>query len=84
MMVNTEKPVDSVSDDLHLRDAKLMGLNHALMKTVTIVQADVGRIFVVSADQETGRIMQREEFLQIPVDQIHSWTQIGEFDVNQG
>ncbi len=82
MVKNTENPVESVSD-LHRRDAKRMGLNHSLMKTTMIVQADVGKIFVVSADEVTGRIMSHAEFLQIPVDQIHSWVQIGEFDVNR-
>ena len=63
------------------RDAKLK-LSHPLIKTTPITMIDVGKIFVVKSD-ETARVLPRDEFLKLPIDDIGCWMEISEFDVNQ-
>ncbi len=82
VLVNTSNSAESVSD-LHRRDAKRMKSGHALMKTTPIAQSDVGKIFVVSLDEQSARILPHSEFLRLPIESFDCWEEIGEFDVNQ-
>lgn len=70
--------------DLHRRDAKRMKMRgRSVMKTVPIAATDVGKIFVVSIDGKTGRIMPRDAFLTLPIESYDCWEEISEFDFNQ-
>lgn len=81
-LVNTINPAESVSD-LHMRDAKMMRLKHPIMKTTSIAATDVGKIFVVSIDGQTSRIMPRDEFLSLPIESYDCWKEISKCDINQ-
>lgn len=83
-LVNTEDTTVSVSD-VHRRDAKRMspGRTSPLLKTTPIKLSDVGKYLVVSPDGQSAQIVTGEEFAKIGVDEFDSWSDIGEFDVNQ-
>ncbi len=53
-----------------------------LLLGTVISLADVGKIFVLAADKSSGRVVTREDFLALPLDQIGAWYEIDEFDIN--
>lgn len=65
------------------RNIKRMKLEDSLMKTTPIAATDGGKIFVVSIDGKTGRIMAHDEFLALPIESYDCWKEITEFDINQ-
>jgi hypothetical protein len=68
--------------DLHARDKKRMILNHPLLKAAKVTKDDIGKVFVLDPERESGKIMTRSEFEQLPTSQIGGWIEISEFEVN--
>ena len=68
--------------ELHERDCLRTMFKSSRIRTMQISMADVGKIFVLNFCKTEARIMTREEFLALPIDQIGSWCEVDEFDVN--
>ena len=64
------------------RDSLRLRRKPQLFKDMEVTQADVGKIFVLSPDETSGKIMTREAFLSLPLSQMKGWYEIDEFDIN--
>ncbi len=69
-------------DDLHARDVKRFRLNPPIMKATRITRADVGKYFVADPGLATGRMVSREEFMQMSPSTMGGWEEISIVDVN--
>jgi hypothetical protein len=63
------------------RDALRSRLRPAVPLPTNLTRRDVGKIFVMNASKTSGRVMNREDFLALPLEEIGEWCDIGDFDV---
>lgn len=70
------------TEDMHKRDALRAKTSCPLMKGFKITGDDVGKIFVVTPEKTGGKIVTRQKFLEMDIEDIGEWDEITEFDIN--